>query len=75
MKTLRHFLTDLIDAHLIATNHVLRYLEGIVDYGIKYDLNEKINQHGCVDLDWVRSASDRKSTLGCFFSLGFSMIS
>ena len=29
--------------HLIATKHILRYLKGKVDYGLKYDADQKIN--------------------------------
>lgn len=34
-----------------------------------------MNLEGYIDLDWVGSASDRKSTSGCCFSLGLAMIS
>ena len=34
VKTLSQFLTDLRNVHLIAAKHVLRYLKGIVDYGL-----------------------------------------
>ena len=66
---------DLIQVHLIHTKHVLRYLKGIVDYGLKYDMNKKINLHGYVHLDWVGSAIDRKSNSGCCFSMGSGVIS
>ena len=49
--------------------------KGTVDYGLKYDVNQKINLHGYVDSDWAGSAIDRKSTSGCCFSLGSGMIS
>ena len=61
--------------HLIAANHVLRHLKGTVDYGIKYDVNQKINLHGYVDLDWASSATEGNNTSGCCFSLGSGMIS
>ena len=48
---------------------------GTVDYGLKYDANEKINLEGYVDSDWARSAIDRKSTSRCCFSMGFGVIS
>ena len=64
MNTLIQFLTDLRSVHLIATKHMLKYLRGIVDYGLKYDVNQKINLEGYVDSDWVDSAIDRKSTPG-----------
>ena len=51
VNTLSQFLTDPRHVHLIATKHVLRYLKGTVDYGLKYDVNQKINLHGYVDLD------------------------
>ena len=55
--------------HLIVAKHVLRRLKGTVEYGVKYDANHKINLHGYVDSDWASSATDRKSTSGCCFSM------
>ena len=55
-------MTDPINVYLIAAKHILRYLRGTVDYGIKYDANQKINLEGYVDSDWEGSAIDRKST-------------
>ena len=39
VNTLSQFLADLIHVHLVVAKHVLRYLKGIVDYGIKYYVN------------------------------------
>ena len=50
-------------------------LEGTVDYGLKYEVKYKINLEGYVDSDWAGSAIDRKSTLGCCFSMGSGVIS
>ena len=75
VKTLSQFLTDLRYVHLIATKHILRYLWGTIDYGLKYEVNQKINLEGYVDLDWAGSAINRKSTSGCFFSMGLGVIS
>ena len=60
---------------MIAAKHILRYLKGTIDYGLKYAVNQKINLEGCVDSDWVGSAIDRKSTSGCCFSMGSGVIS
>ena len=49
--------------------------KGTVDYGLKYDTNQKINLEGYVDSDWVGSAIDRKITSGCCFSMGSGVIS
>ena len=48
---------------------------GIVDYGLKYNANQKINLKGYVDSYWAGSAIDRKSTLGCCFNMGLGVIS
>ena len=74
MNTLGQFLTDLRHVQLIAAKHILRYLKGTVDYGLKYGANQKINLEGYVDSDWAGSAFDRKSTSGCYFSMGSGVI-
>ena len=61
--------------HLIAAKHILRYLKGTVDYGLKYEASQKINLEGYEDLYWAGSAIDRKSTSGCCFSMGLGVIS
>ena len=66
---------DLRHVHLIVAKHILRYLRGTIDYGIKYEVNQKINLDGYVDSDWAGSAIDRKSTSWCCFSMGSGMIS
>ena len=64
MNILSQFLIDLRHVHLVAAKHILRYLKGIVDYGLKYKVDQKINLEGYVDSDLVGSAIDRKSTQG-----------
>ena len=51
VNTLSQFLIALRHVHLIAAKHILRYLKGTVDYGLKYDANQKINLEGYVDSD------------------------
>ena len=36
MNTLRH-------VHLMVAKHAVRYLKGTIDYGLKYEANQKIN--------------------------------
>ena len=55
---------DLRHVHLMVAKHVVRYLKGTVEYGLKYEANHQINLEGYVDSDWAGSAVDRKSTLG-----------
>ena len=52
VNTLSHFLMDSRHVHLITAKHILKYLKGIVDYGIKYEVNKNINLEGYVDSDW-----------------------
>ena len=75
MNTLSQYLIDMKHVHLTGAKHILRYLKGTVDYGLKYEVNQKINLKGYVDLDWGGSVIDRKSTLGCCFSMRSGMIS
>ena len=75
VNTLSQFLTDPRHVHLIATKHILRYLRGTIDYGLKYEANQNINLEGYVDLDWAGSAIDRKRTSGCCFNMGSGVIS
>ena len=58
----------------MVAKHVVRYLKGTFDYGLKYEVNQKINLEGYVDPDWVGSSIDRKSTSGCCFSMGLGVI-
>ena len=62
VNTLSQFLMDPRHVHLIAAKHILRYLKGIVVYGLKYEANQKINLEGYMNSNWVGSAIYRKST-------------
>ena len=53
----------------------MRYLKGTLDYGLSYDGYHDFRLSGYIDLDWVGSIFDRKSTSRCCFSLGSAMIS
>ena len=63
VNTLRH-------VYLMVAKHAVRYLKDTVDYGLKYEADQKINLEGYVDSDWEGNPIDRKSTLGCCFSMG-----
>ena len=68
VNTLRH-------DHLTVAKNVVRYLNDTVDYGLKYEADQKINLEGYVDSNWEGSDIDRKSTSGCCFSMGSGVIS
>jgi hypothetical protein len=75
MNTLNQFLVELRHVHLVAAKHVMRYLKGTLDCGLSYDGDHDFTLSRHTNLDWTGSVSDRKSTSGCCFSLGSSMIS
>ena len=39
-------MNTLIHVHLMLAKHAVRYLKGIVEYGLKYDRNQNTNLHG-----------------------------
>ena len=64
-----------IHVHLIAAKHVLRYLKGTIDYGLRHVVHCEFKIVGYTDSNWASSFIDWKSTLGCCFSLGLYVIS
>jgi hypothetical protein len=67
VSALSQFMSQPRQTHWIAAKHVLRYLRGTVGHGLRLQ--------GYTDSDWAGSAMDRKSTSGCCFNLGSSMVS
>jgi hypothetical protein len=61
--------------HWIAIKHVLRYIRGKINYGLRYTASSNIQLHGFTDFDWAESAKDKKSTSRMCFSMGSAMIS
>ena len=58
-----------------AAKHILRYITGIVYYGLDYVRCDGVILVGYSDSDWAGCASDRKSTSGCCFGLGLAVVS
>ena len=61
--------------YVIAVKHVMRYLKGTMDYGLKYVTDSEISLLGYSDSDWVGSVANWKIRLGSCFTLGSGMIS
>ena len=64
VNTLRQFMVDTKRVHYTTAEHILRYLVGIVDYGLDYKRSGGVDLVGFTNSDWAGSASDRKSTIG-----------
>jgi hypothetical protein len=75
VNSLSQFMVDPRRVHWIAAKHVLRYLRGTVEYGLLYECSGGVRLAGFTNVDWVGCAEDRKSTLGCCFSIGSGIIS
>jgi hypothetical protein len=75
VNTLSQYMVESRHVHLVVARHVMRYLRGTVDYGIRYVSDHEISMQGYVDADWADSIMDQKSTFECCFSLGSALIS
>ena len=73
--TLRKYMVNPKHNHLVGEKHVMRYLKGNLDYGLRYASNGEIRLHGFIDSYWEGSVEDRKNTSRCCFSLGLGVIS
>ena len=75
VSALSQFMSSSKHNHWIAVKHILRYLKGTQDYGLRYTSGGGVLLHGFSDSDWAGSVQDRKSTSGFYFSMGFAMVS
>jgi hypothetical protein len=50
--------------HLVAAKRVMRYLKGMLDYGLCFIGDCDFKLYGYSDSDWAGSALDRKNTSG-----------
>jgi hypothetical protein len=51
----------------------MRYLKGMLEFGLYYNGDHDFRLIGYIDSNWARSISNKKRTSGCCFSLGSSM--
>ena len=56
VNTLSQYMVNPKHIHLIGSKHVMRYLKGTLDYGIRYASNGEIILHGFTDSDWEGSS-------------------
>jgi hypothetical protein len=61
--------------HLVVSKHMMRYLKGTLDYGIRYVIDHEFRLYGYLNLYWANIIPDRKSTLTYCFSIGSNMVS
>lgn len=75
VSLLSRFMHCASEMHLRAAKRILRYIKGIVDYGVKFEKCKELMLHGFSDSDWVGSNDDMKSTSGYCFSIGSGFFS
>ena len=75
VKSLSQFMVDPQRVHWTATKHILRYIRGIVEYGLVYDRRVCVQLAGFTDADWAGCVEDQKSTLGCCFNIRSGVVS
>ena len=64
----------MVEPHWISAKNLLRYLQGTISHGLRY-IAVNVKLHDYSNADWAGSVEDRKSTSGCWFSMGFALIS
>jgi hypothetical protein len=68
---LRRFMEDPRQTHVNAVKHLLRYIAGTWNFGIRYSKREeRRNLLGYLDSDFAGGVKDRRSTSGILFFLG-----
>ena len=72
---LSRFMQEPSQVHFGAAKRVLRYLQGIMNYGIMYKFGGDLNLIGYSESDCARSIDDMNSTSGYAFLFGSSICS
>jgi hypothetical protein len=62
VNILSQYMVVMRHIHLIAEKHVMSYLKGTIDYGLRYISDHEISLQGYTDSNWVDSIADQKST-------------
>jgi hypothetical protein len=75
INTLSQFQMEPINEHWIDAKNVLRYIHGMINYGLRYTSSNDTQLHGFIDLYWEGSVEDIRSTSWMCFSLESAMIS
>ena len=70
VNTLSQYMVEPSHVHLVAAKHVMRYLKGTLDCGLRYAYDSEIRLHGYADSNWVGSVEERKITFKMLFLFG-----
>ena len=73
-SVLSQFMSKPLKTHWVAAKGVLRYLQGTLDFGIKYTDLFDVRLTSFSDLDWTGNLDDRQSIIGYAFNIGSRVI-
>lgn len=59
VKTLSQFMTNPLHTHSVAAKHILRYLHGTINHGLRYTFGD-VRLHGCTNADWDGNVLNNK---------------
>ena len=69
------FSADSKENHMMKIKRIMRYLKGTKEYSLRYKIGVKLDLKVFIDVDWVGSLDDRKSTSGEALFLGKRLVS
>ncbi|XP_068336609.1 secreted RxLR effector protein 161-like [Pyrus communis] len=72
---LSRFMHNLTKIHLGTAKRVHRYVQGTIDFEIKYEKGKSTILVGFYDSEWGGSEDDKKSTSGYAFTFGSGVLS
>jgi hypothetical protein len=70
VNTLSQYMVEPRHVHLVATKHVLRYLHGMVGYGLIYVSDGEVKLQGYTNSDWAGSAVDLEKHIRMLLQFG-----
>ena len=62
VNTLSQYMVELKHVHLVAAKHVMGYLKGTLDCGLRYTTNSEFKLCGYTVSDWAGSVEDKNNT-------------
>ena len=76
VNSLSKYMSSPCKNHWVGVKHVLRYLKGTLNFGLRFSFNDKNPEMlGFSDADWAGDVDTRRSTSGYVFQIGNSTVS
>ncbi|CAL5436624.1 unnamed protein product [Camellia sinensis] len=75
MSLLSRYMHRASEIHFQARKRILRYVKGIIDYGIRFSQAKNFSLYGYSDSDWVGCVNDMRNTSSYCFTFGSRIFS